>query len=65
MLFPMSEPWPWPDKDTDTRRIQPPPPPLTAKEQAVVFRTQLILFIVMGVFIVAPFVVWWLLSQNK
>ena len=65
MLVRMSEPWPWPDKDAAARREQAPPRPLTAEEQAVVFRAQLILFIVMGVFILAPFVVWWLLGQNK
>jgi hypothetical protein len=63
MLARMSEPWP--DKDDDAFGEQPLPRSLTPQEEAVVFRAQLILFTVMGIFIIAPFVIWWLLSQNK
>jgi len=55
---------------------QVPPPPeddydrapqreLTPAQQAVVFRAQLILFLIMGFFIIAPFVVWWWLSRGR
>jgi len=65
MLAAMSEPWPERDQETGNRDEQPPRPPLTTEEKALVFRAQLILFIVMGLFIVVPFVVWWLLSRGK
>jgi hypothetical protein len=61
----MSEPWPPPDQDAAPASESPPRHPPTTEEQTLVFRAQLILFIVMGVFIVAPFVAWWLLSRNK
>lgn len=63
MVFGMSEPWP--DEAAGDRSGPPPPRPLSTEEQAVVFRAQLFLFIVMGIFIVTPFVVWWWLSRNK
>jgi hypothetical protein len=42
-----------------------PPPELSPAQRETVFRAQLILFLVMGVFIIAPFVAWWLLSRGQ
>ncbi len=44
---------------------RPPPRELTPAEQDLAFRAQLILFIIMGVFIIAPFVAWWLLNRSR
>jgi len=42
-----------------------PPPELTPEQREKAGRAQLILFIVMGVFIIAPFVAWWFLSRGQ
>jgi hypothetical protein len=54
-----------PDEFADEYDRPPPPPELTPAEQERAFRAQLILFIIMGVFIIAPFVAWWLLSRGR
>jgi len=64
----MSENQPTPEREPSAvPEDQPKNPPereFTPAERAIVFRSQLILFIVMGVFIIAPFIVWWLLSAR-
>ncbi len=42
----------------------PPERELTPAEQERAFRAQLILFLVMGIFIIVPFILWWWLSTR-
>jgi hypothetical protein len=60
---------PAPEGDPEELPLDPydqPPPPreLTPEQRAQAARAQLILFIVMGIFIIAPFIVWWLLNRE-
>lgn len=48
--------------DDDNR---PPERELTPAEQDRAFRAQLILFLVMGIFIIVPFILWWWLSTRQ
>ncbi|HTB63897.1 MAG TPA: hypothetical protein VK737_09930 [Opitutales bacterium] len=64
----MSDNLPVPDGDPGETPLDPydlPPPlrTLTPEQQARAARAQLILFIVMGIFIIAPFIVWWVLNR--
>ncbi len=64
MIRAVSEPEPWPapaPKDGETF----PEPTLTQQDLDRAFWAQLILFALMAVFIVAPFILWWWLSAHK
>jgi hypothetical protein len=60
---------PAPDQDPEEEPgddyDRPPEREPTPQERELAFRAQLILFIIMGVFIIAPFIVWWFLSRGR